>query len=260
MKRLWCLALLFGSAHAAEITIELSASCAGFTSKWVSASGCPCNLSAGMAGPNVSNTQIDGSVTLTGDNCDGTIHACVDNDADPAITRDACINNTGMESKQTKASTGAGSYSFSAFTGLSAETLSKMSFFLVPSGSYTNRPEHDVENSNSFTTLAAPGGGGTDLTGAGLFIAQNDGGNTDETPTGTSGTQTSGCTSMANSCSQFSHIGTPATGTNVYLAEGSDITGPITINFEGSSSDEALFGCYFDEGDDDGNPVECSNF
>lgn len=110
-----------------------------------------------------------------------------------------------------------------------------------------------------FTTLAAPGGGGTDLTGAGAFVAKDDQGNTDETPTGTAGTATSGCTSMAASCSELSHPSTP-TGANIYLSEGGTWEDDWQITWDGTSGDPVVIGCYFDEGDDDGNPVQCTSF
>jgi len=248
------------AANAADIDLGDFELCSA-TSTYYADGGCPCDLSI-TAGPSVDATTADADVVLTGDNCAGTLYVCMDVTAD-TVTRADCIANTGVTDRNTSTPSGAGTESFagaSEFAG-SAETQYRIWAFLAPSGNYQNRITFDAGTTATFTTNAVAGGGGTDLTGAGLFIAQGDAGNTDETPTGTAGTQTSGCTSMANSCSEFSHIGTPASGQNVYLAEGgvwADDT--WTINWSGTSGDPVVIGCYFDEGDDDGNPVLCTSF
>lgn len=254
MKKLIPLLLFPFSVHAAEIDMGSFELCPA-TSTYFQNGACPCDLSV-TAGPN-DDTTADADVVLVGDNCAGTLHVCMDVTAD-SPTRADCIANTGVTDKQTSSPSGAGTETFtgaSTLTG-SGETQYKIWAHLVPTN-YPNRSTFEAAASATFATNAAAG---TGLTGAGLFVALADAGNTDETPTGTAGTETSGCTSMANSCSLFSHLGTPATSQNVYLAEGGVWTTTWAINWSGTSGDVVQIGCYFDEGDDNGDPILCSSF
>jgi len=234
--------------------------------KYYITGGCPCEVQSTTGAVEITDTTTEAIVVLAQsgsvDTCTGTIYTCMDVPGD-SVSRADCIAGTGVTDQQTIAASGAGSYTYDGaklFTG-TAETEYRMHSFLVPSGSgYDNRISHDSAISENFTMNATIGGGGTDLTGAGLFVALADGGNTDETPTGTAGTQTSVCTSMAGSCSEFSHL-SPGTGQDIHLAEGAvwnDRT--LSLNFRGIASDYTRVACYFDEGDDDGNPVLCENF
>jgi hypothetical protein len=218
---------------------------------------CPLNLSNPDAGANVTNTTGDGSVVT--DRTGGTVYACVRLDTSAKATGAQIVAGSPCVDADNLASA-AGTVEFTGgntFSGLTAET----SYIVDYTATYDNQPGHEVLSSAVFSTLAAPGGGGTDLTGAGLFLAKDDAGNTDETPTGNDGTQTSGCTSMPNSCSEYSHVGTPAEGQAVYFSEGGDWNNrEFQVQHSGgSASTRVVIGCYFDEGDDDGNPVRCDD-
>jgi len=260
LKKLLTLLFLPWVAHAASIDLVFESCGVG---GYYLVGACPCHLTAPLAGGNVTDVTADGSIVLAGANCTGDVYGFADITADPDPSHADCVAGTGATNAQTLSATGAGTYSFTGatdFVSLTAETSYQVAYCFVPDTN-PNRITKPVLVSGAFSTLAAAGGGGTDLTGAGLFIALADAGNTDETPTGTAGTQTSGCTSMANSCSEFSHLGSLATGQNFYMAEGGVWEDKAySVVHSGSSSDIAVVGCYFDEGDDDGNPVLCTNF
>ena len=256
--------LLLIAAGSSAATIDLTdfGPCDSSTDYYRSG-GCACTLSKAMAGANVGETVSDGEITLSGDNCAGTVYAFAHIAGSPP-TYAQCIANTGSLNRQSQ-SGGTGVKTFTGgtkLTSLTADANTAITYCLVPSGTgHDNRNSHAVITSATFRTNPStsgppPSGPATDLTNAGFFIAFNDGGNTDETPTGTAGTATSGCTTMAGACSQFSHINL-AMGQNVYFAEGSRFTTQISIGASGSTSDPVEIGCYFDEDDDNGNPAIC---
>ena len=210
---------------------------------------------------NFGDELADTSTNTTGvvNKSSGTAYAYIDNAGDAAPVDCAAVQAAVGAVDSTSKTITSNSVvldGLNSFTGLTAETNYK-SYGCAVEGVRIGK----VTATDTRSTLATPGGGGSDLTGQGQFIALADGGNTDETPIGTAGTATSGCTSMANSCSQFSHLGTPSIGGNVYLCEGCvwEDEG-LTITTGGTSGDPAVWGCYFDEGDDNGNPVLCTSF
>jgi hypothetical protein len=77
-------------------TFEFHAS----TGTYEAAGAGACNLSGINAGPNVDDTTADASVTLSGQNCAGTLHVCLDVTADTPSRAD-CIANTGVIDKNT---------------------------------------------------------------------------------------------------------------------------------------------------------------
>lgn len=259
MKKLLALLLLPWSAYAADIDLGTFTSCPG-TGDYYASGACPCDLSTPQAGPNVDATTADGSVVLTGTNCAGTLHACMIATADTPNRAD-CISNTGVVDKNTSSPSGAGTQSFSGaseFTG-SAETQYKIEYYLVPTN-YPNRNTFDnAAITATFTTNATLGGGGADLTGQGLFVAKNDGGNSDETTVGTSGSSSpAGCTQhFASPCADLSEP-SPAVSQDIYLAEGgvwNDET--MTISQSGNASDQLVVSCYYNNA---GTPNQCSSF
>ena len=264
MRRLIvALLLLPWSAHAADITLTSVDSCS--TGKSVLAGGCPCDISVVTPGPIENTTDADVTVTLASsgsvDNCAGTIHVGLDVIAD-SPTRDEVIANTGLIDKQTAASTGAGTYTFtggSVLTG-SAETQYKVWAELVPSGAHQDRITWDRLASAIFTTNATPGGGGGgDISGLGLFVAKADGGNSDETTSGSTGTSSpAGCTAHFNSpCADLDEP-SPALSQDIFLAEGGvweDET--LTISQSGEDGDPLVVSCYYNDG---GTATQCSSF
>jgi len=255
---LLCLSAVSGYSASVERT---SAICPdGSYSTTGSASDCRPYLSSHSAGGNVTDTTAEVSATST--KTSGTFYSCPfpsetasgsypDSDEIQAGTG-SCLS--GKEESVTVSSTDITLDGANVFATLTPEDSLKAASVHIQGVRIS-----DVDISNTFVTLAAPGGGGTDLTGAGFFIADNDGGNTDETETGDAGTQTSGCTAMDSACSSLNHV-SPAIGDNIYLAEGArfdDFKLDITQN--GTLSDFHEWSCYFDEGDDDGNPVLCAS-
>lgn len=257
------LLLLSWGAHAA--TISPSVDYCSNTGRYVLSGGCPCNISAVTPGPIENTSDADVTVVLTQegstDNCAGTIHVGLDVEAD-APTRDEVIANTGLIDKQTAASTGAGTYVFNGASVLSgaAETMYKVTAELVPSGNHQNRITWDSRTSDSFTTNATPGGGGGgDISGLGLFVAANDGGNSDETTTGSTGTSSpAGCTQHFNSpCGDLDEP-SPAVSQDIYLAEGSVFNDDdLVISQSGESGDPVVISCYYNNG---GTANQCSSF
>ena len=252
MKRIALLLLLTLPVYAADVTFNLDYLCPDGNYA-VSEAGCACQVTA-TAGANCGQTDCDAQVVLVGSACsDGVLHTCLDLSADADISRANCVANSGMVGKKTATDPGAGTIDYTGVTdfgSLTAETGYQLRAYFVedPTGSYADRTTATLDEAIApdFSTLAAAGGGGSDLTGTGLFIALGDAGNTDETTSGTAGTQTSGCTSMANACSEISHLGTPPTGTKVYLAEGGVWADRRwIINWEGNSGDGMEISCYY---------------
>ena len=246
------------SAQAAAIdlgTYEFHAS----TGTYEAAGAGACDLSNINSGPNVDDTTADTSVTLSGQNCAGTLHVCMDIAADTPSRAD-CIANTGITDKQTSTPLGPGTETFTGVSTLtgSAETQYRIWAHLVPTN-YANRATFDSEVTPTFTTNAAPGGGGADITGGGLFVAKADAGNTDETTGSTDGLSSpAGCTQHFNSpCADFSEL-SPAQGQDIYLAEGgvwADTT--WTISQSGTSGDPLVVSCYYNNAS---VPNQCSSF
>jgi hypothetical protein len=257
MKKLIPFLLFPFAVQAAEIGMGTFELCAA-TSTYFQAGACPCDLSI-TAGPNVDDTTADSDVVLVGDNCSGTLHVCMDVTADTPSRAD-CIANTGVTDKQTSTPSGAGTETFtgaSTFTG-SAETQYRIWAHLVPTN-YPNRPTFEAAATSTFTTNAAPGGGGADITGGGLFVAKADAGNSDETTGSTDGLSSpAGCTQHFNSpCAELSEL-SPAQGQDIFLAEGAvwaDTT--WTISQGGTSGDVLVVSCYFNNAS---VPNQCSSF
>ncbi len=187
----------------------------------------------------------------------GTLYAYVDNAGDAAPTTCAAIQaGTGAIDTSSKAvaSSTVNLNSTDNFTSLIANTSYKL-YACIINGARIS----EITASAAFSTLEAVGVGGTDLTGEGKFACDNDGGNTDETETGNSGTGTPGsCNSMANACDEFSDLSL-AVGTDAYLCEGGVFNDSVIVLDGGTSGDIQRLGCYFDEGDDNGNPELCDN-
>jgi len=102
-------------------------------------------------------------------------------------------------------------------------------------------------------------GGGADITGNGLFVAKNDGGNTDETTSGETGTSSpADCTQhFASPCVDLREP-SPAMSQDIFLAEGGvweDET--MTISQGGASGAPLVVSCYYNNG---GTPNQCSSF
>jgi hypothetical protein len=226
------------------------------TGTYVAPGAGSCDLQSISAGPNVDDTTADASVTLSGQNCAGVLHICLDASADTP-TRDQCISNTGIVDKQTSNPSGAGQETFINLTG-AAETQYKIWAHLVPTN-YANRVSFDFEVTATFTTNAAPGGGGADITGGGLFVAKADAGNTDETTGSTDGLSSpAGCTQHFNSpCAELSEL-SPAQGQDIFLAEGAVWADTAwTISQGGTSGDPLVVSCYFNNAS---VPNQCSSF
>lgn len=249
------------AAHSATISRTSIACPDGTYTTTATTAGCLPYISSAMPGANVAQTTTDYDATVSVTS--GTFYACLfpsETVTPPTAAQiqagsSPCINAGGTKNISIS-STSVSLTGGNQFTGQTAEDLLKGASF-VRTGV---RESLNVHISSAFAMLAATGGGGTDLTGAGLFVCAGDAGNTDETPTGTAGTATSGCTSMAGACSAYSQT-SPGIGQDVYFCEGGALSNTnISVSTGGNSGDQAVYGCYFDEGDDDGNPVLCTSF
>ena len=103
------------------------------------------------------------------------------------------------------------------------------------------------------------GSEGDDISGAGLFVAKSDGGNSDETNSGNSGIGSPADCSQhfASPCAEL-FSPSPALGQDIFLAEGGvweDQT--ITITQDGSRGDPLVVSCYYNNG---GTPNQCTSF
>ena len=265
MIRLCCLAVAIAiavgapGARAAEAIVMDTCPATG---ELYTADACPCQISSVTPGPNVGNTTADVDFTLSGGAaCIGDAHVCLEPLADGNPGRDNCINNTAILDKEIVPSSGAGSYTLTGATALTgnAEAQHRVYVHVVPSGTYADRPTHGSGTSATFSTNAAPGGGGPDISGDGLFVAKNDLGNTDETTGSTDGLSSpAGCTQHFNSpCAELSEL-SPATGQNVSYAEGATWNGDqLTISVGGNASDPAVHRCYYNNA---GTPNQCGTY
>ena len=104
-----------------------------------------CDLSNINSGPNVDDTTADTSVTLSGQNCAGTLHVCMDIAADTPSRAD-CIANTGITDKQTSTPLGPGTETFTGVSTLtgSAETQYRIWAHLVPTNYAQSRLSGNV--------------------------------------------------------------------------------------------------------------------
>lgn len=253
MKKLIPFLLFPFSVNAAEIDMGSFELC-GATSTYFQDGGCPCDLSI-TAGPNVDNVSADADVVLAGDNCAGTLHTGL-YPAASSPSRADLIAGTGATDKETASPSGAGTVSFTGASQLdgTAEAAYRIHASLVQTN-YSNRPTFDDVVTASFNLLANPGGGGTDLTGAGYFICANGaGGNTTETD----GSDSNSGLSMASPWLTLAKATDLPAGSDVYFCEGGTWSGErLVVNWTGSASDRVIIGCYFNDG---GTATKCENF